>query len=71
MAPGALRKKMKTVPRCWGKPGEIPRGPGTWDVTPEQELSPTDLFKGKTPVGALIGLLEQFSAAYAAQENFL
>ena len=29
MAPGALRKKMKTVPRCWGKPGEIPRGPGT------------------------------------------
>ena len=32
----------------------------TWDVTHERALSPADLFGGKAPVGALIGLLEQF-----------
>ena len=31
----------------------------TWDVTHERALSPADLFGGKAPVGALIGLLER------------
>jgi len=31
----------------------------TWDVTHERGLSPADLFGGKAPVGALIGLLER------------
>jgi len=30
-----------------------------WDVIRERALSPADLFGGKTPVGARIGLLEQ------------
>ena len=33
----------------------------TWDVTHERALSPADLFGGKAPVGALIGLLERIS----------
>jgi hypothetical protein len=33
----------------------------TWDVTHEGALSPADLFGGKAPVGALIGLLERIS----------
>ena len=31
----------------------------TWDVTHERALSTADLFGGKAPVGALIGLLER------------
>ena len=31
----------------------------TWEVTHERALSPADLFGGKAPVGALIGLLER------------
>ena len=31
----------------------------TWDVTRDRALSPADLFGGKAPVGALIGLLER------------
>ena len=31
----------------------------TWDVKHERALSPADLFGGKAPVGALIGLLER------------
>jgi hypothetical protein len=40
-----------------------PEGPKiaswTWDVTHERALIPADLFGGKAPVGALIGLLER------------
>jgi len=31
----------------------------TWDVTHERELRSADLFGGKAPVGALVGLLER------------
>ena len=31
----------------------------TWDPTHERALSPADLFGGKAPVGAFIGLLER------------
>jgi hypothetical protein len=31
----------------------------TWDVTHDRALSPADLFGGKAPVEALIGLLER------------
>jgi hypothetical protein len=36
----------------------------TWDVTHERALSLADLFGGKAPVGALIGLLEQIWLAH-------
>jgi len=51
-------KNIKTMP-CWGK--KIAQGISswTWDVTHERALSPADLFGGKAPVGALIGLLER------------
>jgi hypothetical protein len=40
-------------------------------VTHERALSPADLFGGKAPVGALIGLLERILSAFAAQVHSL
>jgi hypothetical protein len=41
-------------------------------VTHERALSLADFFGGKTPVGALIGLLERkFAGAYSAQVHYL
>jgi hypothetical protein len=47
-----------TMP-CWGKKIAQRIASWTWDVTHERALSPADLFGGKAPVGALIGLLER------------
>ena len=49
----APEKNIEAMP-CWGK-----NTSWTWDVTHERALSPADLFGGKAPVGALIGLLER------------
>ena len=50
-------KNIETMP-CWGK-----NSPENClvdlNVTYERALSPADLFGGKAPVGALIGLLER------------
>jgi hypothetical protein len=40
-------------------------------VTHERALSPADLFEGKAPVGALIGLWSEFASACAAQVHSL
>ena len=48
----------ETMP-CWGKKIAQRIASWTWDVTHERALSPADLFGGKAPVGALIGLLER------------
>jgi len=54
-------KNIETAP-CWHLLGQLVAqriASCTWDVTHEQALSPADLFGGKAPVGALIGLLER------------
>jgi hypothetical protein len=51
-------KNIETMPR-WGKKIAQRISSWTWDVTHERALSPADLFGGKAPVGALIGLLER------------
>jgi len=51
-------KNIETMP-CWGKQIAQRIASWTWDVTHERALSPADLFGGKAPVGALIGLLER------------
>jgi len=53
-------KNIETMP-CWGKnsPESCLVDLGRDDVTHERALSPADLFGGKAPVGALIGLLER------------
>ena len=55
----APEKNIETMP-CWGKKIARRIASWTWDVTHERALSPADLFGGKAPVGALIGLLERF-----------
>ena len=50
-------KNIETMP-CWGKIDQRIAS-WTWDVSHERALSPADLFGGKAPVGALIGLLER------------
>ena len=51
-------KNIETIP-CWGKKIAQRIASWTWDVTHERALSTADLFGGKAPVGALIGLLER------------
>ena len=51
-------KNIETMP-CWGKKIAQRIASWTWDMTHERALSPADLFGGKAPVGALIGLLER------------
>ena len=51
-------KDIETMP-CWGKKIVQRIASWTWDATHERALSPADLFGGKAPVGALIGLLER------------
>ena len=53
----APEKNIETM-LCWGKIAQRIAS-WTWDVTHERALSPADLFGGKAPVGALIGLLER------------
>ena len=55
------RRLRKTLRRCPAGAKKIAQriASWTWDVTHERALSPADLFGGKAPVGALIGLLEQ------------
>jgi len=52
------RRLSRALRRC---PSEAKRArriaSWTWDVTHERALSPADLFGGKAPVGAFIGLL--------------
>jgi hypothetical protein len=54
------RRLRKTLRRCSAGAKIAQRiASWTWDVTHERALSPADLFGGKAPVGALIGLLER------------
>jgi len=54
------RRLRKTLRRCPAGAKIAQRiASWTWDVTHERALSPADLFGGKAPVGALIGLLER------------
>jgi hypothetical protein len=55
------RRLRKTLRRCPAGAKKIAQriASWTWDVTHERALSPADLFGGKAPVGALIGLLER------------
>ena len=54
------RRLSKTLRRCPAGEKVAQRiASWTWDVTHERALSPTDLFGGKAPVGASIGLLER------------
>jgi hypothetical protein len=53
-----LRKNIETMP-CRGKKKAQRIASWTWDVTHERAPRPADLFGGKAPVGALIGLLER------------
>ena len=43
----------------------------TGDVTHERALSPADLFGGKAPVGAFIGLLERICWRICSSSAFL
>ena len=54
----APEKIIEAMP-CWGK--KIAQRIASWtlDVTHERAHTPADLFGGKAPVGALIGLLER------------
>jgi len=64
------RRLRKTLRRCPAGAKIAQRiAAWTWDVTHERALSPADLFGGKAPVGALIGLLERIACACAAQVN--
>ena len=66
------RRLRKTLNRCPAGAKIAQRiASWTWDVTHERALSPADLFGGKAPVGALIGLLERICYACAAQVHSL
>ena len=54
-----LRKTLERCPAGAKIAQRIAIALWTWDVTHERALSPADLFGGKAPVGALIGLMER------------
>jgi hypothetical protein len=60
-SPSLRNSDMRKTLRRWPAGAKIAQriASWTWDVTHERALSPADLFGGKAPVGALIGLLER------------
>ena len=65
----APEKNVEAMP-CWGKKIAQRIASRTWDVAHERALSPADLFGGKAPVGALIGLLERICLHVCSSRAF-